>query len=53
MLVRPMAINYSFWPKILREQMFFRQQFSRAAVLTEEALVQIGKCWRPHRCGRR
>jgi hypothetical protein len=28
--------------------MFSRQQLKRAATLTEEDLVQIGKCRRPH-----
>jgi hypothetical protein len=52
-LVRAVAIKYSFWTELLREQMFSRQQLKRAAVLTDEDLVQIGKCRRLHRSGRR
>lgn len=32
----------------IREQMFSRQQLKRAAAFTDEDLVQIGKCRRPH-----
>jgi hypothetical protein len=48
MLVGLLAINYSFLAEILREQLFSRQQVKRDVALTEEDLVQIGKCRRPH-----